>query len=70
MGRTLKPLRTRVPQPLHSWLVEAGYTASTRRPAQAAVAARIARNAAQPASLLLLARGWFRTRWRTGTSSR
>src|SRR5262249_9918043 len=58
------------PQPLQSWLVSAGGTATTRRPAYAALAARMARNCAQLASAMLFAREWFRTRLATCKSSR
>src|SRR5215472_18713211 len=47
--------------PLQFWLVYAGGTATTHLPAYAALLVRLARNAAQPASLMLLARWGFRT---------
>src|SRR5215813_10008295 len=54
--RTDKPIETSTPQPEHRWLVNAGGTATTERPAHAAVKLRVVRNAAQPASAMLLAR--------------
>ena len=42
---------------------------ATRIPAFAALKARMARNALQPASLMLLAREWFLTMLRTRSSS-
>src|SRR6185369_16617455 len=59
--RTDKPLDTSTPQPEHVWLVNAGLTATTRLPAHAALWVRMLRNAAHPASLMLLARWWFLT---------
>src|SRR5262245_14947454 len=50
--------------------VKAGGTATTRRPASAALAARMVRNCAHPASLMLLARWWFRPLLATCKSSR
>jgi hypothetical protein len=50
-----------MPQPEHAWLVEAGGTATTRRPAYAAVKDRMDKNADHPASLMLLARWRFLT---------
>jgi hypothetical protein len=67
--RTDKPLWTTAPHPEHVWLVNAGSTAGTRFPALAALKVRRARNALQPASAMLLAREWVRTRLATRTSS-
>jgi hypothetical protein len=51
-----RPFWTRTPQPEQLWLEEAGGTATTRRPAQAAWEVRILKNALHPASWMLLAR--------------
>src|SRR5258708_7542539 len=68
--RMLNDFGTRSPQALHSCEVNAGGTATTCLPAYAAVPSRIVRNAAQPASEMLLARCWFRTMLATRRSSR
>jgi hypothetical protein len=54
--RTDKPLATITPQTEQVWVVEAGDTATTERPAHAALKLRMLKNADQPASVLLLAR--------------
>src|SRR5215471_12780198 len=54
--RTDKPLATSTLQPEQIWLVNAGLTAITERPAHAALKLRMLRNAAHPASAMLLAR--------------
>jgi hypothetical protein len=54
--RTDKPFCTTTPQPEHVWLVEAGFTATTRFPAHAALKARMLRNPLHPASAMDLAR--------------
>src|SRR5262245_26609936 len=59
--RTDKPFWTMTPQPEHVWLVNAGLTAITERPAHAALTLRMLKNALQPASETLLARWWFLT---------
>ena len=64
-----KPLATRTPQPEHLWLVNAGSTAITFRPAHAALKERMLKNADQPASWIDLARWWFLTMLRTCKSS-
>jgi hypothetical protein len=56
--------------PLQSWVVYAGGTATTHLPAYAALLVRMVRNAAQPASEMLLAREWLRTMFATCKSSR
>ena len=48
--RTLKESCVRLPQPLQSYVVYAGLTASTRFPAHAALKARIERKWPHPAS--------------------
>src|SRR5258707_4448814 len=68
--RTERLFWTRSPQPLQSWLVHAGGTATTHLPAYAALLVRMVRNCAHPASLMLFARRGFRTRLRTCKSSR
>jgi hypothetical protein len=61
----------RVPQPglEHRWLVEAGGTATTLRPAPATLKERMLKNALHPASLLRFAKRWFVSRWAICTSS-
>src|SRR5262245_20988697 len=54
--RTDKPLATILPQPEHFWLVNAGSTAITERPAHASLKLRMVKNILQPASWMLLAR--------------
>src|SRR5262249_50445278 len=57
---------TRPPQPLPSWLVQAGSTTPTCVPAPAALEARVGRTCSQPAALRRVARG----RWRTQLATR
>ena len=52
VGATAPGLVDALPQPEHSWLVNAGGTATARRPADAAWPSRLIRNAAQPASAM------------------
>src|SRR5258708_13452504 len=68
--RTERLFGRRAPHPLHSWDVHAGGTATTRRPAYAAVPSRRARNAAHPASESDWASWRVRTLLATRKSSR
>ena len=63
------PFSTTTPQPEHVWLVNAGGTATTSRPAHAALKARIVRNWDHPASDMDFARRRFFTMVRTGNAS-
>src|SRR5260221_12846527 len=58
--------QTSTPQPEPIWLVSAGGTATTERPAHTALKLRMLKNALHPASAIDFARWWFLSRLAVG----